>query len=60
MSRGVQFWLFGSFAVAALAALAGCSHNFYSGERETWRRDADVRRDGARVPRLRGRRRVRR
>jgi hypothetical protein len=42
MSRGVQFWLFGSFAVAALAALAGCSHNFYSGERETWRREAEV------------------
>ena len=42
MSRGVQFWLFGSLAVAALAALAGCSHNFYSGERETWRRDAEV------------------
>jgi hypothetical protein len=42
MSRGVQFWLFGSAAVAALAALAGCSHYFYSGERETWRRDAEV------------------
>jgi hypothetical protein len=42
MSRGVQFWLFGSVAVAALGALAGCSHNFYSGERETWRRDAEV------------------
>ena len=42
MSRGVQLWLFGSLAVAALAALAGCSHNFYSGEREAWRRDAEV------------------
>jgi Extensin-like protein C-terminus len=42
MSRGVQLWLFGSLAAAALAALAGCSHSFYSGERETWRRDAEV------------------
>ncbi|MGA9320682.1 MAG: extensin, partial [Xanthobacteraceae bacterium] len=42
MSRGVQLWLFGSLAAAALAALAGCSHNFYSGERETWRREAEA------------------
>jgi hypothetical protein len=42
MSRGVQLLLFGSLAAAALAALAGCSHSFYSGERETWRRDAEV------------------
>jgi Extensin-like protein C-terminus len=42
MSRGVQLWLFGSFAAAALAALAGCSHSFYSGERETWRREAEA------------------
>jgi hypothetical protein len=42
MSRGVQLWLFGFLGAAALAALAGCSHNFYSGERETWRREAEV------------------
>ena len=42
MLRGVQLWLFGSLAAAALAALAGCSHNFYSGERETWRREAEA------------------
>jgi hypothetical protein len=42
MSRGVQLWLLGSGAAAALAALAGCSHNFYSGEREAWRREAEV------------------
>ena len=42
MSRGVQLSLFGSIAVAALIALAGCSHNFYGGEREAWRHDAEV------------------
>jgi extensin-like protein len=43
MSRGVSWLLFGSLTVAALVALAGCSgHNFYSGEREAWRRDAEV------------------
>jgi hypothetical protein len=42
MSRGVQLWLFGSVAAVALAALAGCSHNFYSGEREAWRREAEA------------------
>ncbi len=42
MSRGVQFLLLGWAAVAALIALVGCSHNFYSGERESWRRDAEV------------------
>jgi hypothetical protein len=34
--------VYGALAVAALAALAGCSHNFYSGEREAWRREAEV------------------
>jgi hypothetical protein len=42
MSRGVQLSLLGSVAVAALIALAGCSHNFYGGERESWRHDAEV------------------
>ncbi len=42
MSRGVQVFLFGSLAAAALIALAGCGHNFYSGERESWRHDAEV------------------
>src|SRR5579872_2491143 len=42
MWRGVQVWVFGSIVVAALVALAGCSHNFYDGEREAWRREAEV------------------
>jgi hypothetical protein len=42
MLRGVSWSLFGCLAVAALIALAGCSHYFNSGERETWRRDAEV------------------
>jgi hypothetical protein len=42
MSRGVPFWSLGCIAVAALGALAGCSHYFYSGEREAWRREAEV------------------
>jgi hypothetical protein len=42
MLRGVQVWLFGFVSVAALIALAGCSHNFYGGEREAWRHDAEV------------------
>jgi hypothetical protein len=42
MSRGVQAFLIGSLAAAALIALAGCGHNFYSGERESWRHDAEV------------------
>jgi hypothetical protein len=42
MSRGVQLSLFGSPAVAVLIAVAGCSHNFYGGEREAWRHDAEV------------------
>jgi hypothetical protein len=41
MLRGVQWPLCGSIVVAALIALAGCSHYLY-GERETWRRDAEV------------------
>jgi Extensin-like protein C-terminus len=41
MSRGVQWSLLGCVVVAALIALAGCSH-YLSGERETWRRDAEV------------------
>jgi len=42
MSRGVKWLLFGSLAVAALVALAGCGHYFYAGEREAWRHDAEV------------------
>ncbi len=42
MLRGVRLWVFGAIAGAALIALAGCGHNFYSGERETWRREAEV------------------
>src|SRR5580704_5672937 len=42
MLRGVRLWIFGAIAGAALIALAGCGHNFYSGERETWRGEAEV------------------
>jgi hypothetical protein len=42
MSRGVQLISFGAIASAALIALAGCGHYFYSGEREAWRREAEV------------------
>jgi extensin-like protein len=42
MSRGVQLSLLGSVAVAALITVAGCSHNFYGGEREAWRHDAEI------------------
>ena len=41
MSRCVRWWLFGAAVVAALSALAGCSHYLYA-EREPWRRDAEV------------------
>jgi len=42
MSRGVQWSLLGTVVVAALIALAGCSHYFNVGEREAWRHDAEV------------------
>src|ERR1700722_6169459 len=42
MLRGVRLWIFGAIADAALIALAGCGHNFYSGEREAWRGEAEV------------------
>ena len=42
MLRGVRLWIFGAIAGAALIALAGCGHNFYDGEREAWRREAEV------------------
>jgi Extensin-like protein C-terminus len=42
MLRGVRVWVFCTIAGAALIALAGCGHNFYSGEREAWRRDAEI------------------
>jgi Extensin-like protein C-terminus len=41
MSRSVQWSLCGVVVVAAFIALAGCSH-YLSGERETWRHDAEV------------------
>jgi hypothetical protein len=40
MSRGVHWSLLGTVVVAALIALAGCSHYFNVGEREAWRHDA--------------------
>jgi hypothetical protein len=42
MSRGVHWSLLGAVAVAAVIALAGCSHYFNVGEREAWRHDAEV------------------
>jgi len=42
MSRGVQWSLLAAVAVAALLVLAGCGHYFNVGEREAWRRDAEV------------------
>ena len=41
MSRGVQWSIFGSVIVAALIALAGCSHYWFA-EREPWRHEAEV------------------
>src|SRR5580658_8287753 len=41
MSRSVPWLLFGSAVVAALVALAGCSH-YLSGEREAWRSEAEA------------------
>ena len=41
MSRSVPWLLFGSAVVAALVALAGCSH-YLSGEREAWRGEAEA------------------
>jgi hypothetical protein len=42
MLRGVSWSLFGCVVAAALIVLAGCSHYFNIGEREAWRRDAEV------------------
>src|SRR5580700_3430894 len=41
MSRCVQWSLLASAVVAALIALAGCSH-YFSGEREAWRGEAEI------------------
>ena len=41
MSRSVPWLLLGSAVVAALIALAGCSH-YLSGEREAWRGEAEA------------------
>ena len=41
MSRGVRSLLLGSTVMAALGALAGCGH-YWFGEREAWRREAEV------------------
>jgi hypothetical protein len=39
MARGVCWYLVGSFV---LVSLAGCSHGFFSEEREPWRAEAEV------------------
>src|SRR5580692_9981445 len=41
MTRGVRWYLVGSFILVALIALAGCSH-FMLAERESWRHDAEI------------------
>src|SRR5579884_991802 len=41
MSRGVRWYLVGSIVIAALIALAGCSH-YLMAEREPWRHDAEL------------------
>ena len=41
MTRGVRWYLVGSFIFVALIALAGCSH-FMLAERESWRHDAEI------------------
>jgi hypothetical protein len=41
MTRGVRWYLLGSFILVALIALAGCSHYMWA-EREPWRRDAEA------------------
>ncbi len=41
MTRGVRKYLVGSVVLIALIAVAGCSH-YLIGEREPWRRDAEV------------------
>src|ERR1700732_5193423 len=41
MTRGVRWYLVGSFVLVALIALAGCSH-FLLAEREPWRHDAEI------------------
>jgi hypothetical protein len=41
MTRGVRWYLVGSFILVTLIALAGCSH-FMLAEREPWRHDAEI------------------
>jgi hypothetical protein len=41
MTRGVRWYLVGSFILVALIALAGCSH-YMLAEREPWRHDAEI------------------
>jgi Extensin-like protein C-terminus len=41
MTRGVRWYLVGSFVLVALIALAGCSH-YMLAEREPWRHDAEI------------------
>ncbi len=42
MRRGVRVYVIGSLVLTALAALAGCGRNYFIGEREAWRREAEV------------------
>src|SRR3984885_7298447 len=41
MTRGVRWYLVGSFVLVTLIALAGCSHYMFA-EREPWRHDAEI------------------
>jgi hypothetical protein len=42
MTRGIRRCLFGTVAVAALGALAGCSGHYLFAEREPWRHEAEL------------------
>jgi hypothetical protein len=42
MTRGVRKYLVSSVVLVALIAVAGCSSHYLIGEREPWRRDAEV------------------
>jgi hypothetical protein len=42
MTRGVRWYLVGSLVLVVLAVLAGCGRQAWFGEREPWRREAEV------------------
>ena len=42
MWRGARLYVPGCLVLAALATLAGCGKNYFVGEREAWRHEAEV------------------